>query len=202
MEIHNILEESMKYLPSVTALFAVVLGPFVSLRIANKQTVNALTLSEKQINNALNLSQHQQNTAKDIATLQSQTLVLSKNRQDWISELRQEISEFINQAHMIRLAVPPFDGTPIPSEELIYKNTQDVRKELTRIMEGFYLSYVKINLLINPAELDHAELIKLLKKMHSEVAKNGTDVMKIQGEIIKKSQEILKREWERVKKVS
>lgn len=189
MEMQYILHESIKYIPTLTALVAVVVGPIVSLKVVKKQIDNSLKLSEMQINNSLKLSQDQQNTARENANLQSKTVVLSKNRQDWINELRREISEFIVHAHSMKYGVSPI------------QSQSEAFSKIAQTMDKFYLSYIKINLLINPSESDHIDLIRLLKKIHSGITQKDFDIMAAQSELIEISQTVLKREWERVKKI-
>ncbi|HUT54677.1 MAG TPA: hypothetical protein VM658_14900 [bacterium] len=111
--------------------------------------------------------------------------VVSVNRQKWIADLRDQISELITLIMFINLNQA--------KEEVI----------LTKF-ERAYLTETKINLLINPREKDHIQLTKLIRSAIEEIFKEKAEkdskrLIEIRDSIISLSQDILKREWERVK---
>ncbi|MCD6450005.1 MAG: hypothetical protein J7L34_05820 [Thermotogaceae bacterium] len=128
-----------------------------------------------------------------IAKKQIKATLVSSNRQKWINTLRTDISNFLTSAQM---AVYHFRA-----------ETLDEKARLASFRDMlFYES--KIQLLLNPKENDHSNLIDLLKKsMFIGISDLGTDKQKVvdrmrasQRAILELSQLILKREWERVKK--
>lgn len=72
-------QETIQLLSTLVALFAVIVGPAISLRVVNRQI----------------------ESSKAVADLQARANVLSKNRQDWINTLRIEVAGFISAATMI-----------------------------------------------------------------------------------------------------
>jgi hypothetical protein len=69
---------------AITALLAVLIGPFVTLTVAKRQT----------------------DASKGTADLQARANVLSKSRQEWINTLRNEIAGFVSSmGHMSPSAV-------------------------------------------------------------------------------------------------
>ena len=64
------MDENKDYLPSIVALLAIIVGPYVSLRIAKKQMETSSILNKQQI--------------------------ISPMRQAWIDSIRQKTSEYLN----------------------------------------------------------------------------------------------------------
>ncbi len=83
-----------QWIPAVTALIAVVLGPLVSIYVVNRQIKASTSIAEKQI------------TAS----------VVSTNRREWIKEFRDLISEFIS---LISIESSPFQAEPSAKERRI-----------------------------------------------------------------------------------
>lgn len=145
---------------SITALFAVVLGPLVSIWAAQRQ---------------------------------SRVTVLSANRQAWINNLRELISEYISISGLIHAG--DWSGR--------------TETDFDQKMERLALLNAKIRLMINPREQDHERLTKLLGDLVLTMGgraangekKNPEKARGIINELIPLSQSILKREWERVKRV-
>ena len=114
--------------------------------------------------------------------------VVSANRQAWINMLRDSIADYLAKQAMARdlNVLEHADDSSLPRiEELIRLNT-------------------RLELLINPKEADHAELVDLICQMTSTVnqqneANKDFDVDAARKRIIDLWQTILKREWERVK---
>jgi hypothetical protein len=119
--------------------------------------------------------------------VQLRRTIVSKSRQAWINTLRDAIAELQTKSMII-------------IEE--YRSAE--HKDLIDARRGIFLSINRIQLLLNPTEKDHVELIALLKLLyHATVYENITNEKEydaIQSNITEKSQAILKREWNRVKK--
>jgi len=111
--------------------------------------------------------------------------VLSKNRQDWINTLRDELSNYIGKLNEYRYLNKLDD-----IEELTIKDVLII-KEVTTIV-------TKIELLLNPTEKTHQDLIKLIKNMNKNIQTENEILSR--EKFIEYSQKILKEEWERVKK--
>ncbi len=173
----------MDYVPvisALTALVAVIVGPFVALCVTRRQIKAQLDVARKQI------------TAQvDVAGRQITAQVVSANRQVWIDTLRDEITSFVTEYRMALV---------------LHAYSELATKEAARdIVRSFTFSRIKIELLVNPKEEGHAQLIDLLESAITFIAnhKSGTtkakDGMKEMREIVDLSQSILKREWDRVK---
>ena len=112
-------------------------------------------------------------------------------RQQWIDSLRDNIAELSSIINYLLI------DNEIPLA------TDDDKKIYLRL----YNLESKIQLLLNPKENDHIELIEIIGKLLIEThntAEDGTSrinrVSDIHNLFIEKSQVILKKEWERVKK--
>lgn len=143
---------------SITALVAVIVGPLVTVYVANKNIKSS---------------------------------VVSKNRQDWINRLRNEIAELLKEIQYVPSA---YEARTLTIEQAIEKH-------------GVILSKVEIiKLLINPKEADHEDLVRQITLASEKVIeaikrkKGDADSFKtMSSNIVTISQSILKREWERVK---
>jgi hypothetical protein len=124
----------------------------------------------------------------EIADRQIRSAVLATNRQNWINDLRNEISKAVQ---MLR-----------GMSDLLLKQPVD-HTALDLLKRDYVFSRAKINLLTNPQETDHLDLCEALRDAFDLVyaQKNvtfGPLNAKI-DQIVVTSQKILKREWERVK---
>lgn len=108
----------------------------------------------------------------------SQKIIITNNRQEWINSLRNEITLFLGVV-----------ASTSPSEQPEDMNPDDLK--------SLWNHSYKIELLINPKEEDHKELVELIREEISNLT-TSKEVTLI-SDIISQSQKILKREWERVK---
>lgn len=119
-----------------------------------------------------------------IARKQIRATVLSANRQRWIDELRQQISEFITLAGELNALAK------------MGMNSGQTTVDKTSKMQ---MCRMKITLMLNPRESDHQQLLALLRSaavgIHQSEAEDETNI----PAVVALSQSILKREWERVK---
>ena len=151
----------------LTALAAVLVSPLISVYVVKRQTATALEVALRQI----------------------RASVVSANRQCWIDQLRDQLSELITLLMFVNVGM----GSKLW--------TQD---EIVAKIERAHIIENKIKLLLNPHEEDHTRLVALLRAGIENVFK--TDKQQVswkpyewQGAVISLSQEILKREWIRVK---
>jgi len=125
-----------------------------------------------------------------IATKQIHANVVSTNRQTWINRLRDCLADFQASASMLALRNMYSEPT-IESEDYI--------KSITRLS---HLRY-QVELLINPKEDDHRQLMNLVGEIMRVAWTGDKDGMKqfgdLQAKLVVISQEVFKREWERVK---
>jgi len=131
-----------------------------------------------------------------IARLQFKASVISANRQEWINTLRDCIAEFQVNAKIVTVEtkLASQDSTSLASDP----------KSFDQAIGKMRVLLNKLALLINPNEIDHAELLKLIGKVEdlciNEASIDDEKHDSLQKEITSLAQKILKREWERVKK--
>jgi hypothetical protein len=142
-------------------------------------------------------------THKNSADLDFRKNVLSKNRQDWINTLRDELRICFHNI-----------WTCFHSKESMKSHDDYTKEGYFTHLRNINLSRYKIILLANPEETDHSRLLEMLKRLESIVETKHTNKenfdpeSKLTGLIffelldsaVHLAQEILKREWERVKK--
>ena len=154
----------VKIAPSAVAIIAIIVGPIISLKVAKRQTDAALS----------------------VADLNARSAVLSKNRQEWINTLRDELSFYISKVNMV---LPKFvGGRDSP--------------EFSALLSDIALHQFKIKLLINPSEDDHQMLVDKVNEIAQYVFSFKGMPTDLNDELVAISQKILKREWERVKSMS
>lgn len=124
-----------------------------------------------------------------VARRQIRASVVSSNRQKWIDQLRDRLSELITGIRFLNLRRQS-------------KNISE--KEFVDKFNELFLLETRINLLLNPNEGDHKELSgkirKAIEKIFEEKESDEPHVVKLTNEVMNLSQGILKREWERVKR--
>lgn len=130
-------------------------------------------------------------------------------RQKWIDNLRESISLFITQAEMI--SILPFEEEV--DEDEIDEDEYEIIEEPTN-EDPYYAHFKeliqmqhKIELLLNPNEDDHNEIVNLLEEIriwvHEQNVSEEVHEEKLE-KLIKKlmdvTKRVLKREWSIVKK--
>ena len=124
-----------------------------------------------------------------VARWQIRATVVSSNRQNWINDLRERISEFITLAHTI----------------IIKRQTMAQTEEpLTHDYHSIYRLSNIIELMLNPKENEHTILLKLILGTLAATSANletaSPVIIKNTEQILVLSKQILKKEWEKVKK--
>jgi hypothetical protein len=113
----------------------------------------------------------------------------SEFRQAWINTLRDDISKFIGQVDSVTKLV------------LINKTSKYKEKTSSAIILGsteMREVQLKINLLINPKEYKHQDLVALLNAITENITTQTNNNENI-VDLTTLSQKILKKEWDRVK---
>jgi len=162
-------------LPLVT-IFIVIGGTFLSLRtirIKSKESLEALDNSNK---NQFNISKINNESER----LKSQEAIISNSRQKWINLLRNELAALL-------------------SYQTQYRHSQDDRQ--IQIFSDMGESLFKIELLLNPDEKFHSQLLKELKAGFDLcVEAEDNEKYKEQRDItLSIAKKILKQEWNVVK---
>lgn len=122
-----------------------------------------------------------------IAELNNRTQVLSTNRQAWINTLREEIAQYLSDLHILQF-------------EKNLGSEMD-KKNCSLALKNAYFRRNKIQLLINPEEEDHQQLVSMIYDALPATSKSIEELNDIEAQLIAISQKILKREWMRVKAV-
>ena len=201
VESQPIQEQSSLHIESIPKLNVHVISdvnpfllllPFVTIAIVIGSTV--ITLYSIKTNAAV-AKQNFIETIKaqrQISEREIKTKVLADNRQKWINELRTDLSEFCAALHHLTSHVSIVADQPVQTDMAVF--TSKVQQKIA-----------KIQLMINPNEPDHSELIELLKKAMSASVGEEKDyrakMKEILDDLVVKSQKVLKREWERVKEL-
>ncbi len=173
----------IQYILAIIALLSVIVGPYVSYRIALRTVKSQTEITERQIATQINLAEYE-----------IKAKVLSGNRQEWINTLRNTISEYQSIIHSIAMIIitANMEGVKIGQDYFAQSKEASLRK-------------YKIRLLINSTEEDHKKIIEIIDKIDKEVlynqSHNITLINSLQIDLTEISQKVLKREWERVKQV-
>lgn len=118
-----------------------------------------------------------------IAKRQITNTGVTQFRQQWINTLRDTISIFISKAE--------------------YTIVQTDKEKIKEAFSELCLAQYKIEMLLNPQENDHNEIIKQIKEIRYLVYEEPEKEDKIWEEIdklVQLSKQVLKREWAVVKK--
>jgi hypothetical protein len=127
-----------------------------------------------------------------IARKQINASILSGNRQEWINTLRNEVSGFVSVISLLgALRSGGYKG--VTSDEANKFGREAMERKS------------KIELLLNPSESLHNELIAAIENalsiaIHAEIEPNAVEQRRYIDQILNKSKTILKQEWVRVKK--
>jgi hypothetical protein len=162
------------YLIPVITIIIVIATTFSTnrtIKVKSKEALDALKDSNQTLVSINNKSIREENN-------RSQKTIITNNRQEWINSLRDELTLFLAE---IASTSPSQSSKDLPAED----------------MKNLWIHSYKIELLINPKEDDHKELVSLIRQeiTNLHTSAETTSISKI----ISKSQEILKREWEIVK---
>lgn len=161
-----------------------------TLAIAKDQNETSLRIGQQQNTNALALAQQQNETALRVARQQVLADVVSASRRQWLDTLRQTVAEYLASAGRFG-GVRAVDILKVQSPSEIIVN-----------IERLTLLYMKLRLLLNPAEPDHIQLADAAGEVVQAAVKSQPDTAAIGAgyqKVMDAAQRVLKREWERVK---
>lgn len=176
IQVNQPIDYSIFALPLVT-LIIVISGTFLSIRtisIKSKESLDALKDS--------NQNQHTMHQADiEAQRNRSRELIIFESRQKWINILRDDMSSLLSNLS-------------------IYKTTSG--KERIRVFDQLWMEFYKIQLLLNPKEEAHNELIEAIYKILEESQNDDVtdEFVKSQRVVLELSKKLLKQEWERTKK--
>lgn len=146
----------------------------------------------------------EKNAARQL--LHSKAEAVSKNRQEWINNLRSAISSFTSacfELYSVNIIIQGQTSILGLSPEEIVAKEQLHREIISRhaAVKGQARRYLsEIELFINPAEDQSAGLVVIARNMYQAADGEG-NIFLLCDKLIEQSQVILKVEWERVKKM-
>jgi hypothetical protein len=162
------------YLLPLITFITIIASTFLSLRtikIKSYESISALKASNKnlvEINNKSISEEHDR----------TQKTIIANNRQEWINSLRDEITQFLAVVASTSPSQHPTQISEVGQKKL-------------------WLHNYKIQLLLNPKEEDHVELVeKIREEINNLIYQNEETLI---SDIIAISQKVLKREWDRVR---
>jgi hypothetical protein len=133
-----------------------------------------------------------------VARRQFNANVLSVNRQKWIETLRASLAELISLLVSALVIKAGWKGTWDKGLNALLANPAMQEK-----LERLVLVQWNIRLQMNPTELDHQRLYKMIEatfaRLQAEQSDDSATESDIEG-IATLAQTILKREWQRVKR--
>lgn len=161
---------------TLLAIATVIGTTCFSIHTINKKTEEAIKAHDDSVK-----------SQTTIAELNIRTQVLSANRQAWINTLRDEIAHYLSDLHTLQF-----------EKSLGHEMDQ---KNCSLALKNAYSRRNKIQLLINPKEEDHQQLVSMVYEALPCTSKTFEELNEVEARVIAIAQEILKREWIRVKAV-
>ncbi len=150
------------------------------------------------MNEQISLGKRTIESQKEIAITEIKKNIILGNRQRWISELRELISEIIGLMQLMDLTIQFRDKTNLWDNENISRVNKLLKLEC------------QIQLMLNLKEKNHRDLLAELKNYDFDFEEKLTEDKKeekkeknekIIKRVIELSQTILKEEWERIKRL-
>ena len=169
------LEKSM---PWLVALIIGILSVMVNFWVAHRLRQSNETNLQKQIDNV-----------KDTTLTQFKATIGTKNRQDWINELRNTLSEYLTYSTKL---------TPDSS------NTEEERK---KCVEKVYQTKFKIELMINPEKEEQKELMGKVENILKVIVKKKEDykledIQNARMECVKAARKLFDLHWRKIKNIN
>ncbi|MCW3789627.1 hypothetical protein [Plebeiibacterium sediminum] len=169
----------------ITAIIIAFISVIGNLWVARRQAQrNSINLKAQIENNEKILDKQIQNS-KEIAITEFKATIAANNRQGWINELRETVSDFLTNS----LSLAP-DDIFSKEEELKYYN------------KLFYTKF-KIELLLNTKTEEHKLLLQAINKVIEVIrSKEDYNLEKLQTArdvCLEASRRIIKIEWEKIK---
>lgn len=112
---------------------------------------------------------------------------LSEHRQNWINALRDDVAEYIANAHGVQADTKDLISLSQDSEQ-----RAELHRRITTKKDGADTLLLKIALRLNPKEDDHIALEKLL----NELREGKTVDVELEKRAIEQARLVFKREWD------
>lgn len=168
----NSSPESLATLSLIVALVAAAAGPLVTMTVARFQ----LRMQKEQLEQQAR--QFREQLQKQVEQAKQQ--VISPMRQQWINSLRDTVAEILSSAMQLHLRDEPINATE--------------RIQLAS-------SEAKLELLINPKEVDHRDLLRSVRFVVNSIGcEKRQEFHDGHRKAVEMAQKVLKQEWEVVKR--
>ncbi len=187
----NVVNKSM---PWIASLIIGMMTVIVSVKVSKASSKNV----DKQIEASTRIAIEQINSSKELALTEFKATLNSKNRQDWINEVRNCLSEYITQCRMLNIEC---QNTPISSEKF-----EDYFSKTN-------YNYYRLLLLLKHNKDEHSPLFTLLNEMSGLMDKHilnarheindydNVAILQKQNEIVKAGMELFYFEWNKIQKM-
>lgn len=173
-----------RHMPWIVALLIGLLSAGVNLRAAKKLRESNEKNQQQQIDNV-----------KEITMLQFKGTIASQNKQGWINDLREEISELITKCHVIAEEFH-LDEDFEEEEEMDDERFKDNWEQL-------YFSEAKIKLLLNVNNEDQRELLESIDKMVNYMLKDKDFTWEefngLRSDVVDSTRKLFEKHWEKIK---
>ncbi|UPQ80208.1 hypothetical protein M0M57_05075 [Flavobacterium azooxidireducens] len=174
-----------KSLPWISALFIGIISAIINFYIAHKlRKSNERNLERQLASNERNF-QLQIEASKEIKILEIRSNIGTKNRQDWLNDLTQTLSEYLSSVSLI-----------VPKLEI---------EELKPLIYRASLSKAKLELLLSQEKAEQKRLFDSIQKIYNicverETIENHTSqLVKARTEVIESARELFKFHWSKIK---
>jgi hypothetical protein len=185
--IKNILPKEVKqsilekYFASFVVIFFGIITAFINIYLARRLRKSTEINIEKQIK-----------AGKDTTENQFKATLSAKNRQDWINDLRNSITDFLTANSNLLLEIS--------------KQTRDSEK-ISEFVDKMTSSKYKAELLLNDAKINQRNISQLLNEillLTTEAFGESNNIVKVtakKNELIISSQSLFNYHWEKIKKL-
>jgi hypothetical protein len=168
-----------KNMPWIVAFVIGLLSVFVNFWVANRLRQS----------NERNL-QSQLKSSKETILLEFQATIASKNRQEWINELRQTLSEYLSSTSLIVLLPPN------PIQKILDDNAMYTQR--------LSLSKAKLELLLNENKAEQKELLDEIEKMLNIVVNKPSEnytveIRAARSKVILAARKLFEIHWNKIK---
>lgn len=180
-----------KNMPWIVAFIIGMLSVIVNLWATHKLRESNERNLQRQIESSERIIESQLKTAKESKLLEFKATIASKNRQDWINELREALSEYLS---VLTLMKP------------IHSTTPEMMEERNINLQRLSLAKSKLDLLMNKDKPEQKILIEKIDNMLGVVTKHPKEnyfkaINKSRNEIILAARHLFGIHWKKIKEL-
>lgn len=175
-----------------------LLGTYLTVRNFNKTIKSQEKVASRNFDIQNNMIISQELIAKQNS--------LKQSRQNWINDLRNTCALFISESMNVQRlnvfwesAQPTYNLHQINNPELAHQMQADWASSHVQAMKELVSLKAKIDLLLNPDEVDSKELMKVVNELFAKCDQAGGPAKELAVQVVWWCQQILKEEWEKAK---